>query len=105
MQRPGPAVQTNSLVTKGKGIVTMILNVVRKRKNFNVASTIAYKWIRVPDLIQAQIVALIQLIVTGLIVHGAVVPQKTNAKKEMGTVTMTVNVKTAMYVAETIAEL
>ena len=43
MQRPGPAVQTNSLVTKGKGIVTMILNVVRKRKNFNVVSTIAYK--------------------------------------------------------------
>ena len=43
MKRPGPAVQTNSLVTKGKGIVTMILNVVRKRKNFNVASTIAYK--------------------------------------------------------------
>ena len=43
MQKNGPAVQTNSLVTKGKGIVTMILNVVRKRKNFNVASTIAYK--------------------------------------------------------------
>ena len=38
MQRHGPAVQTNSLVSKMKGIVTMILNV---RENFNVATTIA----------------------------------------------------------------
>ena len=58
---------------------------------------------RIPDFIQAQIVALIRRIVIGIIVHGAVVLQKTDAKKEMGTVTMTVNVETALYVAETIA--
>ena len=38
MQKNGPAVQTNSLVTKGKGIVTMILTVTER---FNVATTIA----------------------------------------------------------------
>ena len=57
-----------------------------------------------PNSIKMQIVALIRRNVIGkVVVHGAVVLQKIDAKEEMGTVTMTVNVKTAMYVAETIA--
>ena len=91
-QRNGPAVQTNFLVKKRKGIVTMIPIV---RENFNVATTIA-----VPDLITAQIVALIRRIVIGkVVVHGAVVLQIIHAKKEMGIVTMTVNAKATLYVA------
>ena len=38
MQRPGPAVHTNSLAKKSKGIVTMIMNV---REIYDVATTIA----------------------------------------------------------------
>ena len=40
MQRPGPVVQTNSLVTQGKGIVTMILTVTTNLIYFRKANVV-----------------------------------------------------------------